>query len=72
MKFTPAERQKHWQLMNPGKQPATDGRRKVSAVKSKTGADDSDDNASLFKDSDDDKKPSGNRDNAALTRKKQK
>ena len=71
-KFTPAERQKHWQLMNPGKTPATDSKRKVSFMKSTTNTDESNDDADLFPDSDDDKKPSSNRDNAALTRKKQK
>jgi hypothetical protein len=58
--------------MNPGKTPATDSKRKVSFMKSTSNTDESNDDVDLFPDSDDDKKPSSNRDNAALTRKKQK
>jgi hypothetical protein len=70
-KFTPAEKQRHWQLMNPDVKPGTDAaKRKVSAVKSKND-DDSDDEKSLFSDSSgDDKKGSSNRDNSALKRPK--
>jgi hypothetical protein len=66
-KFTPAEKQRHWQLMNPDTRPGTDAaKRKVSTVKSKND-DDSDNNKSLFSDSSgDDKRGSSNRDNSAL------
>ncbi len=70
-KFTPAEKQRHWQLMNPDAKPGTDAaKRTVSAVRFKND-DDSDDNKSLFSDSSDtDKKSGGNRDNPALKRQK--
>jgi hypothetical protein len=70
-KFTPAEKQRHWQLMNPDAKPGTDAaKRKVSAIKS-TNDDDSDNNKSLFPDSsDEDKKGGSNRDNSALKRQK--
>ena len=69
-KFTPAKKQRHWQLMNPDAKPGTDAaKRKVSAVRS-TNDDDSDDNKSLFPDSDKDKKGGSNRDNSALKRQK--
>ncbi len=63
-KFMPAEKQRHWQLMNPDAKPGTDAaKHKVSAVKSKND-NDSDNNKSLFSDSSgDDKKGSSNRDN---------
>ena len=59
--------------MNLEKKPGTDSnKRKVSAVNSGKGKDDeSDDNASLFKDDDNDKKGGkSNRDNSALKRQK--
>ncbi len=70
-KFTPAEKQRHWQLMNSNAKPGTDtAKRTVSAVRSNND-DSSDDNKSLFPDSsDDDKKSGGNRDNPALKRQK--
>jgi hypothetical protein len=70
-KFTPAEKQRHWQLMNPDAKPGTDtAKRTVSAVRSNND-DSSEDNKSLFPDSsDDDKKSGGNRDNPALKRQK--
>ena len=73
-KLTPAEKQRLWQLQNANQKPGTDsGKRKVAAINTNTPKDDSDDNASLFGDDDQDKKKgSGNRDNAALARKKQK
>jgi hypothetical protein len=66
-KFTPAEKQRHWQLMNPDAKPGTNTKkRKVSAVKSKND-DDSDDNKSLFSDSSgSDVMGSSNQDNSAL------
>ncbi len=58
MKFTKAEKQRHWQLMNPGRKPGTDApkdgaKRNLSAVHgSSRKDDDSDDNKSLFSDGD--------------------
>ena len=72
-KLTPAEKQRLWQLQNANQKPGTDsGKRKVAAVNSNKSKDDSDDNKSLFSDDDQDKKGSGNRENPALARKKQK
>jgi hypothetical protein len=71
--FTPAEKQRHWQLMNPEKKPGTDSnKRKVSALNSgKNKDDESDDDASLFKSDNGDKKGGkSNRDNSALKRQK--
>ncbi len=66
-KFTPAEKQRHWQLMNLYAKPGTDAvKHTVSAVKSKNDYD-SDDNKSLFSSSSDtDKKGGSNCDNPAL------
>ena len=68
-KFTPAKKQRHWQLMNPDAKPGTDAvKRKFSAVKSKND-NDSNNQKSLFSDSlDNDKKSGSNHDNSALKR----
>jgi hypothetical protein len=76
-KFTDAEKQKLWQLQHPKAVPGTDDTKtttpkcKVAAMNSAMHEDESDDNASLFPDSDDDKdvkkvKEGGNRSNKAL------
>ena len=70
-KFSRAEKQRLWQLMNPDKKPGTDTKRKINAVTSKDKPDDdSDDNASLFPDEPKDKHGGSNRDNSALKRQK--
>ena len=78
-KFTDAEKQKLWQLQHPKAIPGTDDtktpKRKVAAMNtgSAKNDDESDDNASLFPDSDDEKDAKkgtgGNRGNKALKRK---
>ena len=71
--LTKAEKQRLWQLNNPGKRPGSDDtnakRVRISATESTSMGAESDDNASLFPDTDDERKPpNGNRDNSALNR----
>ena len=78
-KFTDAEKQKLWQLQHPKAIPGTDDtkapKRKIAAMGSGSAKndDESDDNASLFPDPDDEtdekKSTGGNRGNKALKRK---
>ena len=69
--FTEAEKQKLWQLRHPNQTPGKDAptKRKVAAVGTKKD-DGSDDDKSLFEDSDADAAKGSNRDNPALKRKK--
>jgi hypothetical protein len=71
--LTKAEKQRLWQLNNPGKRPGSDDTSakqvRISAMESTSMGAESDDNASLFPDTDDERKPpGGNRDNSTLTR----
>ena len=69
--LTKAKKQKFWQLNNPGKRPGSDNTSakcvRISSTESTAMGAKSDDNASLFPDTDDEQKPpGGNRNNSAL------
>jgi hypothetical protein len=71
--LTKAKKQKLWQLNNPGKPPGSDNtsakRVRISAMESTSMGAESDDNTSLYPDTDNERKPpGGNCDNSTLNR----